>query len=301
VILALKRFTKELVSSLRRVEVTDTLKFLVIILILLPLLPDRTLDPHGVFNPYKVGLLVVLISGISFIGYFLTRLLGPRHGLGLMGILGGLTSSTAVTAAMAAEARRRPELLGICAFSTLAANATMFARVLVVVALLSWQLFTRLVYPLGAMALATAICAVVFYFKTRVIQAETTSEAPRSAEIRNPFAIKPALAFGAFFVLVLFVARFARLWFGEAGLLAAAAFAGFADVDAITLSLAEQVQKGLQDVGSASLAITVAVVMNGVVKTSMAFFSGGKRFGVAVGIGLGIATLLGLAVALVVA
>ena len=72
---------------------------LVIVLIVLPLLPDRALDPYDAFNPYKVMFLVILISGISFVGYFLTKFLGPEKGLGLTGLLGGLTSSTAVTAA----------------------------------------------------------------------------------------------------------------------------------------------------------------------------------------------------------
>ena len=80
VMLASKRFTRRTVSKVRRVELTDTLKFLVVILIVLPLLPNRALDPYEVFNPAKVGLLVVLISGISFVGYFLTRILGAQRG-----------------------------------------------------------------------------------------------------------------------------------------------------------------------------------------------------------------------------
>ncbi len=70
---------------MRRVELIDTLKFLVIIMIVVPLLPARALDPYGTFTPYRVGVLVVLISGISFVGYFLTRILGAERGIGLRG------------------------------------------------------------------------------------------------------------------------------------------------------------------------------------------------------------------------
>ena len=133
ILLASKRFTNKIASNLHRVELTDTLKFLAIILIILPLLPNKALDPLGAFNPYKVTLLVILISGISFVGYFLAKFLGAARGLGLTGLLGGLTSSTAVTAA---QAKQSPGLISACGFATIIANATMFVRVLVVVALL---------------------------------------------------------------------------------------------------------------------------------------------------------------------
>ena len=163
VLLAAKRFSWSVVRKMKRVELTATLKFLVIVLIVLPLLPDEELDPYGAFNPFKVGVLVVLISGISFVGYFLTRILGERRGLGLTGVLGGLTSSTAVTAAMAAEARGQPRLRLICAFSTVVANATMFVRVPVVVGIISVDLMLRLVWSLGAMAAAAAVASGVLW------------------------------------------------------------------------------------------------------------------------------------------
>ena len=90
--------------------------------------------------------MVILISGIGYVGYFLTRILGAQKGLGITGVIGGLTSSTAVTAAMAAQAREHDALREICAFSTIAANATMFGRVLVVVAVLDIALAKRLAW-----------------------------------------------------------------------------------------------------------------------------------------------------------
>ncbi len=297
VMLASKRFTHRTVSQVRRVELTDTLKFLVVILIVLPLLPNRALDPYEAFNPHKVGLLVVLISGISFVGYFLTRILGAQKGLGLTGIVGGLTSSTAVTAAMALEAKQRPTLGSICAFSTVAANATMFARVLVVVAVLDRALVLRLVWPVGAMALVAGLAAVILWLSAS--KSEAAGRGPSEVSLTNPFSIGPALKFAAFFVVILFVAKLAKLWFGDHGLYAAAALSGLADVDAITLSVAEQCKAGglLRDVGA--LAITIAVVSNSVVKTGIAIYSGGWAFGRLVGLSLGAATVVGLVVAIV--
>lgn len=296
VILAAKRFTWDTIRRMRRVELTDTLKFLVVILIVLPLLPREALDPWGAFNPYKVGFLVVLISGIGFVGYFLTRILGARRGLGITGIVGGLTSSTAVTAAMAQEAKRRPELTLVCAFSTVAANATMFGRVLVVVFLLDTALGRQLAFSVGAMGVTAILLAVGLWVKAgKANEAETQSE----VELKNPFSVGPALKFAAFFVFILFIMRLAKEHFGSQGLYLAALLSGLADVDAITLSMAEQSKAGTvaRDVGS--LAITIAVVSNGVVKSGIAWGTGGRRFGIAVGACLGVAMAVGLVLAVV--
>jgi uncharacterized membrane protein (DUF4010 family) len=295
VLLASKRFTHGTARKMRRVELTDTLKFLVVILIILPLLPHRALDPYGAFNPYKVGFLVVLISGISFVGYFLTRILGAQRGLGLTGILGGLTSSTAVTAAMAAQAKQHPKLRSICAFSTVAANATMFARVLVVVAVLDRALVLRLVWSIGAMTGVAIIASVVLWFvasKATKADAEAAGEVP----LKNPFSVGPALKFAAFFVGILFVAKLSKLYLGDQGLYAAAALSGLADVDAITLTITEQTRNAslAQHVGA--VGITIAVVSNSVVKTGIAIYSGGWKFGRLIGVCLGLATAAGLAV-----
>jgi len=256
VVLASKRMTHSTVRKMRRVELTDTLKFLIAIFIVLPLLPNRALDPYGALNPFKVGLLVVLISGISFVGYFLTRILGAQKGLGITGIVGGLTSSTAVTAAMAQEAKGTPALREICAFSTIGANATMFVRVLVVVAVLDQALALKLAWPIGAMGVVAAGAAALLW-------------------------IRAGKSKGA----------------GGGKVYAAAALSGLADVDAITLTIAEQSKAGTLAQNIGALAITIAVVSNSVVKTGIAIYAGGWKFGRLVGICLGVATGAGLVVA----
>lgn len=298
-LLASKRFARMTARKVRRVELTDTLKFLVVVLIVIPLLPNRDLDPFGVFNPAMVGILVVLVSGISFVGYFLTRILGAQRGLALTGVLGGLTSSTAVTAAMAVEAKESPGLRAICAFSTIAANATMFGRVLVVVAVLDRPLVFKLVWPIGAMAVAAAVASVVLWLMAG--KASQRHEGRSDIKLKNPFSIVPALKFAAFFVAVLVVSKVATSSFGDSGLYVAAALSGLADVDAITLSIAEQSNEGslVREVGA--LAVTIAVVSNSLVKSGIAFASGGFKFGRLVALCLGIATVIGLVVAFTLA
>lgn len=295
VLLASKRVAHDTVRRMRRVELTDTLKFLVVVLIVLPLLPDRAVDPYGALNPYKIGFLVVLISGISFVGYFLTRILGARRGLGLTGVLGGLTSSTAVTAAMAAEARAHPDLRAICAFSTVAANATMFVRVLVVVGLLDQALALRLAWGIGTMTVVAAVAAIVLWLRASKKTAGA-GDGPGQPELKNPFSVGPALKFAAFFVVILLVAKLARTYLGDRGLFAAAALSGLADVDAITLTIAEQTRAASLALASGAIGVTIAVVSNSVVKSGIAIYSGGWAFGRVIALCLGLATLLGLAV-----
>jgi len=295
VLLAAKRFTHATVRKTRRVELTATLKFLVIVVIALPLLPDRTIDPYGAFNPYKTLFLVVLISGISFVGYFLTRWLGPRRGLGLTGILGGLTSSTAVTAAMAQRTRPAPELAGPATVATLAANATMYLRLLVVVLVLDRALALRLAWPLAVMAAVAVGLAVVFWVRSRSVE----KSEPRPVALQNPFSLGPAIKFAAFFVAILFVAKLAQQAWGDQGLYFAALLSGLADVDAITLSLVDQTRDRLLSLDVAALGITLAVVANTLVKSGIAVYSGGWRYGRRVGACLIAATGAGLLLALV--
>lgn len=296
-ILSSKQITRSMTRQMRRIEVTDTLKFLVLILIIVPLLPDRVFDPYGAINPYKVGMLVVLISGISFTGYFLTRILGAQKGLGLTGLLGGLTSSTAVTAAMAEESAKSPQLKSICAFSTVIANATSFLRVLIMVLILDTALAKQLAWSIGGMALSACAAAVYLWLAASRDNVTGTKEREGQVKLSNPFSIGPALKFAVFFVAIIFVSKIARSQLGDAGLYLAAAFSGLADVDAITMSVAEQTKSGSLAGSTGVLAITIAVVSNAIVKSGIAMMTGSREFGRLVAFSLGLATAAGLLLA----
>nr|WP_320016641.1 DUF4010 domain-containing protein [uncultured Desulfobacter sp.] len=300
ILLASKRFTNKITSNLHRVELTDTLKFLAIILIILPLLPNRALDPLGAFNPYKVTFLVILISGISFVGYFLAKFLGAARGLGLTGLLGGLTSSTAVTAAMAAQAKQSPGLISACGFATIIANATMFVRVLVVVALLDRALIFKLVWPLGTMTLVVLVAATILWLNQSKFTPCKNAGNAEELNLKNPFSLGPALKFSLFFVAILLVAKVAKIYLGDKGLYLTALVSGLADVDAITLTVAEQTKSLSLTHETGAIGITIAVVSNSIVKSGIAIYSGGIRFGWIVSLILIGATMAGLGVLIVV-
>lgn len=270
-----KRWMHGAIHHMRRVELTGALQLLILLAIVLPLLPTEPLDPWDALPPRKLGLFVVLIAGLGYVGYVLTRVLGTRRGVVLTGLFGGLTSSTAVTIAMAkggrAEYMVRPGQL-----ATFIANGTMFLRVIAIVAVVNPALATRLTVPLGAMGVVMFGAAI---WRWRGISSSTDADgAARATKLRSPFALVPALTWGAILAVVLVAAALAYEWFGTSGLLAAAGISGLADVDAITLAVSEQSRTGVLDGAMAATAVTLAVMSNTVVKAAMAYAGGGRHY-----------------------
>jgi uncharacterized membrane protein (DUF4010 family) len=271
-----KHWMRGVVGKVRRVELTGALQLLILLAIVLPLLPAEPLDPWDALPPRKIGLFVVLIAGMSYVGYLLTRILGHRRGVGLTGLFGGLTSSTAVTVSMAKvgcqEYMRIPGQM-----ATFIANAVMFARVITITAVVSSSVAWRVALPMAAMG-AVMLGAAAWIWRRMDGHADA-DETARAAKLENPFALIPALKWGVVLCGVLLVAFFARDAFGDRGLFAAAAISGLADVDAITLAASEQSSAGTLAYGSAATAVTIAVMSNTVVKAGMAYFGGGAKYG----------------------
>lgn len=297
-LLLAKPWTRTLVPKLRRIELTAALQLGIGLAVLLPLLPTEARDPWGVLSPRKIGLFVLLIAGLGFVGYVLHRVLGQTKGAGLAGLVGGLVSSTAVTAAMAQDAAKRPEHRLSSQLATFLANAVMPIRVLVVTALLSRSITRALALPLGAMA---AIMLLGAAWKWRALAATPAGTVDEQGKLplKNPFALLPALKWGLILCAVLVVSAIAKQEFGERGVYLTAAASGLADVDAVTLAVSRGAQAGQLGVSAAVLAITIAVIANTCVKAGIALLAGKRAFGahvagVLLGAGLvagGLATL----------
>src|SRR5512138_3435412 len=163
---------------IRRVSTEDavgTLKFLVVAVVVLPLLPDRTYGPLSVLNPFQIGVLMVLISALSFAGYAGIRLFGARRGLGVTGLVGGLVSSTAVTLSMAGRARERPDVADSAALAVMLASTVMFARVLVIVALVNPALRGHVALPMLGGVVGGLVATLVLWLRSgRAVTREET-------------------------------------------------------------------------------------------------------------------------------
>jgi uncharacterized membrane protein (DUF4010 family) len=290
-----KPWFSSLVPRLRRVELTATLQLGIVLAIVLPLLPTEARDPWGVLSPRKIGLFITLIAGINYVGYILNRIFGEQRGSGLAGAVGGLASSTAVTVAMAQQSRRAPSLTAAGQLATLIACAVMYPRMLVITTLVSPSVAALLALPFSVMCAFTLVGVVWKWRELRA--APQPEEEAAQLELQNPFALLPALKWGLFFCVVLVVASVAKRWFGDRGVVIAAAGAGLADVDAITLATTRQVAESQLAAHVAKLAIVAAAVSNTLVKAGIAWFSGGRGFGGDVARILGLSVAVGLAVA----
>jgi uncharacterized membrane protein (DUF4010 family) len=272
VVMALLSFKEPLHQAITHVSNDDiyaTAKFVILALVVLPLLPNRTFGPLDVLNPFHIGLMVVLIAGISFLGYIATRLVGPHKGLASTGLLGGLVSSTAVTVSLAAQVKKSPNLINPGAMAILASSSTMFARVLMIVGILQMGLLPPLLGSLGAMTIVGYGIVLVMYLKAGPAP-------PDGAYVdhRNPFELISALTFGLLYTAVLFIAKAAQTYLGDHGLYASSILAGTTDVDAITLSVIQFHSEGLNS-WTAAAAITLAAMTNTLVKTMLTAWLGG--------------------------
>jgi uncharacterized membrane protein (DUF4010 family) len=276
-LLALKRPLHGFIARVSEDDVYATAKFVLLALVVIPLLPNRTFGPLDVLNPFKVGVMILLVAGISFAGYVAARLVGGRRGLLATALLGGLVSSTAVTLTFAGRSKEAPALAPLSAIAVVAASSTMFARMIVVVTVVDRPLLATLAIPLGAMALCGYAIALLL-FRWEKNRAGATEPVP----LRNPFELKRAVQFGLLYGVVLFVAKAAQLYVGSRGLYVSAVLAGLTDVDAITLTLTELHRSGT-DASVAATGITLAAITNTLVKGGMALVAGGWALGRRVG------------------
>jgi uncharacterized membrane protein (DUF4010 family) len=292
-LLAYKQPLHGFVEKLGWDDVYAGVRLLIATFIALPLLPNEPIDPWGALNPYKLWLLVILISSLSLVGYVLTRLLGPSRGTALTGLTGGLVSSTAVTLSFSREARDNPQNVAALACGILLSWAVMFTRVIVLVAVVNRALLTQVLVPFAAMAAVVGCYAAFLYFRG----GPTKGTAQKGElKVRNPFSLIEAAKFAALFAVVLLATKFVQAHFPPSGLYAVAALAGLTDVDAITLSMSEFAQSG--EAGVAVMAIVIAALSNTLVKCGMAFFLAGPTLGKPLLIAAAATFLAGLASAL---
>lgn len=265
------RFAREVVSE---IELEDAIKFFVVAFVVLPLLPDKPFGPYGVLNPAKVWLLVVLLTGIGWIGYIGVRALGPRRGLLVTGLAGGFVSASATTASMGRLSRTagvRAPLAG-----ALLASVATFVQLLLVIGIVDADVLRRL-WPAAAVG-AIALSAVAAVIYRGVNEPLPTDPGTETESAQRPFALKPALILTAVLTLALLLGRWGADVLGPQGAVLAAFAAGLADAHAGSVAAASLAAQGDIDVATALVAIAAALGSNLIVKCILAFAAGGRRF-----------------------
>jgi len=230
-LLSEKAEVENYVEKLNKSEFLAVLKFLLVTVIILPVLPNREFTEYKL-NPTTVWKIVILVSSLGFVGYFLMKKLGSSLGLWLSGLLGGIVSSTAVSVSAGRIARTHPERSGAALQSTLLASSVMYLKILALV----WVLNPSFVPYLWWKLCALSAIGIVMAPRILTRNSETTDLAQVST-LQNPFEIKPAMFFAALFVTLSVVTLFIRTSFGGAGLLYLSAVIGVSDIIPFILSL----------------------------------------------------------------
>jgi uncharacterized membrane protein (DUF4010 family) len=260
--LSLKSPLQDWVARLEREDIYATLKFAILAVIVLPLLPDQGYGPYNALNPRSIWILVIFISGLNFAGYVLSKIFEARRGILLTGLVGGLASSTAVTLGFSQRSREEPRLSRAFILGIAAASVLMFGRVWVEVLVVNPDLSQRLVLPLALPLFVGATWCAYLYFTERPTE-------PGQVTFSNPFQLRPAIQFGLLFAGVLLLAEWTQDLFGSSGVYLSSLASGLTDVDAITLSLARLNDAGQIDGQVAARATMLAAVSNTLVKGGM--------------------------------
>lgn len=295
VLLSLKLELHRFANIITREDVFATLKFAVVTAIVLPVLPDKPLagPPLDVLIPHDIWLMVVLISAMSFAGYVLIKTVGARRGISLTGLLGGLASSTALTLSMTERSRQRGTDLGRpLAQAIMLAWTVMYGRLMIEVGVVSHGLLIGLWWPIGAAALVGVGYGAYLFFAQR-------TDEQQDADFHNPFDLSTALRFGALYAVILLGSRLAQTYLGDTGLYISSVVGGLADVDAISLSVAQlHSAAGGPTTQAASQAILLAAMSNTLAKGLMVMFGGSAALRKALWPGLILMLAAGLGVGL---
>ena len=268
-LLSIKTPLHHLAQRIREDELYAVLKFGIVSVIVLPLLPNHAYGPFQVLNPRVIWWMVVLISAVSMVGYVLMRLLGTRQGIAVTGALGGLASSTAATFGLAERAHEAADALAkYFALGIVIASTIMFFRQLFLTFVIDASLARALILP-AMIPVAIGVGAGLYLWRQKGPEQEA------ALQVKNPMDLWNAIKFGLLFAFVLLVSRVAYEYYGTSGIFAAGAISGMADVDAITISSAGLAQQGVLARGTAGAAILLAGAMNTLVKGGIAAGVGG--------------------------
>lgn len=255
VLLHLKETLHGIVAKIGQNDLRAIMQFVVISLVVLPVLPDRTFGPYQVLNPYNIWLMVVLIVGLGLLGYFAYKVFGQKSGTVLGGILGGLISSTATTVSYARRSKEQHASSMLAALVIFIASTVSFVRIITEVAVVAPGTLPTVAPPLAAVFLLMLILAIVVY----LMRDDSQDTMP---EQDNPAQLKTALVFGAVYAIVILATAFAKDQLGSGGLYIVAIISGLTDVDAITLSTSRLMQVGELQPANGWRLILVAALSN---------------------------------------
>jgi uncharacterized membrane protein (DUF4010 family) len=272
----LHRFAREWLTEQ---EMRDGLLFAVAALVVLPLLPDRAIDPLGLANPFALWRLAVVLMGVSAFSHFAFRILGPRYGLAISGFAGGFVSSTATIAAMGRRASGDQALVRACTSGAVASILGSLLFLAILVAAADPEIIRPLVKPLGVAAILTLGYAALMAWRTN------KGPPAKLAEVKA-FDFRTALIFVGLVSLFSLLSWALIAWVGDTAIYASVVGTALIDAHAAAVSIATLVAGGRLAAGEGAFAILAGFSVNMLAKAPAAFALGRFPFGIRVTLGL---------------
>ena len=285
-LLSLKTRFTIVISNITADELSAFIKFTFIALLILPFLPNKNLGPNSLLNPFEIGTVIVIVSFLNFIGYFLVKFVGSKKGILLTALLGGLISSTAVAWSYAAKSKEHPELSRKYSAGIILATAIMFPRLALLISIFNNALVPSIAIPFTILTLICVGSAVLLIKKQ-------TNKPDSDIKLGNPLNLVNAIGFGFIYIIIRFAVFYGESFFGNKGLYYTALIAGLADTDAITISMAKFSQMP-GNYTTATTVIIVAILSNMVVKLGISIINGSSETRKLVGYTFGGIVVLGI-------
>jgi uncharacterized membrane protein (DUF4010 family) len=253
-----------------RVDLNAVVTFLLITFIVLPILPNKFIDKWQLINPYELWIFVILLSGLSFLGYILNKILGNK-GIYLAGIIGGLASSTATTITFSQKSKIDPSISKHTAIAINLANTLMLLRVFIWTALFNISIMHKLIIPFLLASIAGFI--YIYYLMKENLNHYSDTQ----IEYKNPLELWESLKYGIIFGLIFAGVKVAHTYFGDSGTLIVSFIAGITDVDAITITLSKYAENKTLLESIAIWGILIATFTNQIAKLIYSYFIGSKQ------------------------
>lgn len=271
VLLYFKAELKQISQRTTPKDINSILQFAVLSFVILPILPSDDFGPYNAINPRQIWWMVVLISGLALAGYLALRIVGARHGAAMLGIFGGLASSTATTMMFSRHARDHGDLIRMSAIVILIANIMVMIRIGIVSSLVAPKLIgpITLVFACG---IIPGIILTLYSWRTLA----SAGDLPMP-EVKNPTELKTAISFGLLYALVLLASAWLQDVAGNSGLYIVALVSGLTDADASVLSSLRMFNLEKVASGDAVIAVTLALVANLIFKIGLVLSIGGSK------------------------
>ncbi|HQT02036.1 MAG TPA: MgtC/SapB family protein [Thiotrichales bacterium] len=293
VLLYLKAELKQLSEQMTRRDTDSILQFAVLALVVLPILPDENFGPYGAINPQQVWWMVVLISGMALAGYLALRIIGAKHGAALLGVFGGLASSTATTMMFSRHAASNASLVPLSAVVVLIANVMVMIRLGIIAVLVVPSLMQDILFIFMS-GIVPGLMMIAYRWRSLT----NAGELPLPV-VTNPTELKTALSFGLLYAVVLVSSAWLQDQVGQSGLFAVAFASGLTDADASALSTLRLFAIERVTLDDAVIAVTLALLANLLFKIGLVLGIGGKALSrdalpglLLIGIGLSVALVI---------